>query len=88
MNDVETFMQLPLAAQAAVAGFAACNNLPLGEAALRAAPGVFFLRRRPEKRLLMLLMSPVLLILWPIVLYGAFLKSRGIDSGNLDFGDD
>ena len=31
---------------------------------------------------------PALLILWPIVLYGWFLQSRGIEPDDLDFGDD
>jgi hypothetical protein len=46
------------------------------------------LRWRPETRFLALLVSPTLLILWPIVLYSWFLKSRGIDPNDLDFGDD
>jgi hypothetical protein len=48
----------------------------------------FFLRCSPEKRFLVLLMSPALIIVWPVVLYSWFLKSRGIDPNDLDFGDD
>jgi len=48
----------------------------------------FFFRWHPETRFFALLISPVLLIIWPIVLYGLFLKSRGIGPDNLDFGDD
>jgi hypothetical protein len=46
------------------------------------------LRWRPERRLLALLFSPVLLIIWPVVLYALFLQSRGIDPNDLDFDDD
>jgi hypothetical protein len=57
---------------------------------LLAAPqrNCFFFRWSPEKRFLALLVSPVLLITWPIVLYAWFLKSRGIAPDDLDFGDD
>jgi hypothetical protein len=48
----------------------------------------FFLRWHPERRFFALLVSPVLLIIWPIVLYTLFLKSRGIEPDDLDFGDD
>jgi hypothetical protein len=48
----------------------------------------FFLRWHPELRSLALLVSPVLLIAWPVVLYAIFLKSRGIDLDDLDFFDD
>ncbi len=36
-------------------------------------------------RFLALLVSPTLLILWPIVLYVWFLRSRGIGPDDLDF---
>jgi hypothetical protein len=35
-----------------------------------------------------MLVSPVLLIVWPVVLYALILKSRGIDWKDLDFFDD
>jgi hypothetical protein len=57
---------------------------------LLAAPrrNCFFFRWRTETRFLALLVSPTLLILWPIVLYALFLRSRGIGPDDLDFGDD
>lgn len=48
----------------------------------------FFFCWQPETRFLALLVSPALLIIWPIVLYGWLIKSGGIDPDDLDFGDD
>jgi len=49
----------------------------------------FFSRLSVERRLLALLVAPTLLIIWPIVLYGLFLKSRGIGPEDLlDWDDD
>ncbi len=87
MNDTATFLELPIEAQVAVVCFAACATcLP---ALLLLAPrrDCFFLRWRPEKRLFMLLISPTLLIIWPVVLYALFLRSRGIGPDDLDFDD-
>jgi len=88
MNDMDLFLQLPLTAQAAVICFVACASFLF--AMLLAAPrrNCFFLRWRPETRFLALLVLPALFILWPIVLYGQFLKSRGIEPVDLDFGGD
>jgi hypothetical protein len=88
MNDIDLFLQLPIAAQAAAICFVACASCLF--VMLLAAPrqNCFFLRWRPETRFLALLFSPVLLIIWPIVLYAMFLKSRGIGPDDLDFGDD
>lgn len=88
MNDVDLFLQLPITAQAAILCFVACATCLF--VMLLAAPrrDCFFFRWHPETRFLALLASPALLILWPIVLYGWFLKSRGIDPDDLDFGDD
>lgn len=88
MNDIDLFLQLPTAAQAAAICFVACTSCLF--VMLLGAPrrNCFFLRWRPETRFLALLVSPVLLIIWPIVLYGLFLKSRGIEPDDLDFGDD
>ena len=88
MNDLELFLELPLIAQAGVICFIACATglfVMLLTAPLR---NCFFLRWRPEIRLLALLVSPVLLLIWPIVLYALFLKSRGIDLDDPDFFDD
>lgn len=88
MNDIDLFLQLPTAAQAAAICFVACTSCLI--VMLLAAPrrNCFFFRWRPETRFLALLVLPVLLIIWPIVLYGLFLKSRGREPDDLDFGDD
>jgi len=88
MNGIDLFLQLPITAQAAAICFVACATGLF--VILLAAPrrNCFFLRWRPETRFLALLVSPALLIIWPIVLYGLFLKSRGIGPDDLDFGDD
>ncbi|HZL50030.1 MAG TPA: hypothetical protein VFC37_03685 [Terracidiphilus sp.] len=88
MNGIDLFLQLPIAAQAAAICFVACTSCLI--VMLLAAPrrNRFFFRWSPETRFLALLVSPVLLIIWPIVVYGVFLKSRGIDPDDLDFGDD
>ena len=88
MNGIDLFLQLPITAQAAAICFVACATGLF--VILLAAPrrNCFFFRWRPETRFLALLVSPALLIIWPIVLYGWFLKSRGIEPDDLDFGDD
>lgn len=89
MNDLDTFLELPFAAQAAVICFVLCATCLLAMVLFAPQRDCFFLRWRPEKRFLALLVSPVLLIVWPILLYGLFLKSRGIGPDDLlDFGDD
>ena len=88
MNDIDLFLQLPLTAQAAVICFVACVTGLF--VILLAAPrrDCFFFRLRPETRLLALLVSPTLLIVWPVVLYAWFLKSRGIGPDDLDYFED
>jgi hypothetical protein len=88
MNGIDLFLQLPVTAQAAVICFSAYATCLL--VMLLAAPrrNCFFFRWHPETRFLALLVSPVLLIIWPIVPYALFLKSRGIGPDDLDFGDD
>jgi len=88
MNGIDLFLQLPITAQAAVICFVAFSTGLF--VLLLAAPrrNCFFLRWHPETRFLALLVSPVLLIIWPIVLYGLFLKSRGIEGDDPDFFDD
>jgi hypothetical protein len=88
MNGIDLFLQLPITAQAAAICFVAFSTGLL--VVLLTAPrrNCFFLRWRPATRFLALLVSPVLFIIWPIVLYGLFLKSRGIGPDDLDFGDD
>lgn len=88
MNDIDLFLELPFAAQAAAICFVLCGTALF--VVVLAAPrrNCFFLRWHPETRLLCLLVAPTLLILWPIVLYGWFLKSRGIGPDDRDFFED
>ncbi len=88
MDVIELFLELPLTAQAAAICFVICTSGLL--VLLLAAPrrDYFFLRWRPETRFLALLISPALLIVWPIVLYAWFLKSRGIELDDLDYFDE
>lgn len=88
MNDIEPFLELPIAAQAAAICFVVCATCLFAMILLAPRRDCFFLRWHPEIRLMALLVSPALLIIWPIVLYGLFLKSRGIDWDDLDFFDD
>ena len=88
MNDLDLFLELPVAAQAAVLCFIVCATGLFAVLLLAPRRDCLFFRWRPERRFLALMFSPVLLILWPIVLYAWFLKSRGIDPGDFDFHDD
>ena len=88
MDGFDFFLQLPITAQAAVVCFVACATSLFAILLLAPRRNCFFLRWRPETRFLALLAAPTLIILWPIVLYGWFLKSRGIGPDDLDFGDD
>ncbi len=88
MNDLGLFLDLPVVAQACVLCFIASGTGLFAVLLLAPRRNCFFLRWRPETRFLALLLSPALLIIWPIVLYGLFLKSRGIGPDDLDFGDD
>jgi hypothetical protein len=88
MNDLDLFLELPVAAEAGVLCFIVSATGLFAVLLLAPRRNCFFLRWRPETRFLALLVSPTLLILWPIVLYGWFLKSRGIGPDDLDFGDD
>jgi hypothetical protein len=88
MNDLDLFFELPVTAQASVLCF--ITSLTRLFVVLLLAPrrNCFFLRGRPETRFLALMVSPVLLIIWPIVFYALFLKSRGIGLDDPDFDDD
>ena len=88
MDGFAVFLQLLITAQAAVVCFIACSTSLFVILLTAPRQNCFFLRWRPETRFLALLVSPTLLILWPIMLYGWFLKSRGIPPNDLDFGDD
>jgi hypothetical protein len=88
MKDFELFLELPITAQVAALCFVVCATCLLAVLLLAPRRDCFFFRWHPETRFLALLASPTLLILWPIVLYAWFLKSRGIDPGDFDFDDD
>jgi len=88
MNDVEAFLDLPITAQGAVICFIVCATGLLLVVLTAPKRDCFFLRWHPEIRFLALLISPALLIIWPIVLYAMFLESRGVDLDDLDFFDD
>ena len=88
MNEMDTFLELPFMAQAAVVCFVVCATVLF--VMLIAAPrrNCFFFRWHAETILLSLVAAPTLLILWPVVLYAWFIQSRGIDPNDLDFYDD
>src|ERR1017187_8338884 len=69
MNDIELFLQLPITAQAACICFAACTSCLFVLLLFAPRRNCFFFRWSPETRFLALLVSPVLLIIWPIVVY-------------------
>ncbi len=88
MDELEFFCQLPLLDQTLIV----CSTVGVAALlpALIFAPrrDCFFLRWYPETRILALLVAPTLLIIWPIVIYGWILRSRGVDPADPDFGDD
>jgi hypothetical protein len=88
MSDVDVFLDLPVSAQLAVICFSFCATSLF--AILMCAPrrNCFFLKWRMETRFLALFLSPLLLLGWPIVLYGLFLRSRGIRAYDPDFLDE
>jgi hypothetical protein len=88
MDGIDLFLELPTTAQAAVICFVACASCLFVMVLAAPRRDCFFFRWHPETRFFALLISPVLLIIWPIVLYGLFLKSRGIGPDDLDFGGD
>lgn len=88
MDGIDLFLELPITAQAAAICFIACASCLFVMVLAAPRRDCFFFRWRPETRFFALLISPALLIIWPIVLYGLLLKSRGIGPNDLDFGDD
>ena len=87
MNNIDVLLELPIAVHVAAICFVVCATGLL--ATLLAAPrrNCFFFRWSPEVRFLALIVSPAMLIVWPIVLYGWFLKSMGVEPDDLDFDD-
>ena len=88
MNDLDPFLELPVTAQACVLCFVASLTGLFVVLLLAPRRNCFFLRWHAETRFLALLVSPVLLIIWPVIVYVLFLRSRGIGPDDLDFGDD
>jgi hypothetical protein len=88
MEGIEFFLQLPITAQAAAICFVACASCLFAMLLAATRRNCFFFRLHPEARFLALLVSPALLIIWPVVLWAKFLESRGIGPDDLDFGDD
>lgn len=88
MNELEVFCQFSLLDQILIICVTACTPLLLTALVFAPRRDCFLFRWRPETRILALLVAPTLLILWPIVLYGWFLRSRGIDPADPDFMDD
>jgi hypothetical protein len=88
MNDIDLFLQLPITAQAAAICFVACASCLFVMLLTAPRRNCFFFRWRPETRFLALLVSPALLILWPMIAYWWFLKSRGIEPDDPDFFED
>ena len=88
MNDLDVFLDFPVAVHLAVICFSVCFSALLVMLIFAPRRNCFFFRWRPETRFLALLFSPTLLIIWPIVLYAMFLKSRGIGPDDLDYFDD
>jgi hypothetical protein len=87
MDGMDLFLELPATAQAAVICLVACASCLF--VILLAAPrrDCFFFRWHPENRLFALIVSPSLLILWPILLVHLMIK-YGIVPSDPDFYDD
>jgi hypothetical protein len=88
MDCFDLFCQLPLREQTFIVFSVVCMTALLTVLICAPRRNCFFLRWQPEARLLALLAAPTLLILWPVLLYGWFLRSRGIDPSDHDFMDD
>jgi hypothetical protein len=88
MNDITSFLELPITAQVAAVCFVACATGLLVLLLTTPRRDCFFFRWRQEVRFLALLVAPAIVIVWPIVLYGLFLKSRGIGPEDLDYFDE
>lgn len=87
MNQLDVLGQLSVPELALIVFTSVCISIPL--TALICAPrrNCFFFRWSPAARFLVLLAAPILLIIWPILLYNWFLRSRGIDPADPDFWD-
>lgn len=88
MDGFEFFCQLPLLDQILIVYCAVCITALLVVLICAPQRDCFFLRWHAETRILALLAAPTLLLLWPILLYHWFLRSRGIDPADFDLFDD
>ena len=88
MDGFEFFCDLSLLDQSLIICFAVCATAFL--AVLICAPrrDCFFFRWHGETRLLALMVAPTLILFWPLLLYGWFLRRRGIDLADSDLFDD
>jgi hypothetical protein len=88
MNELEFFCQLPFPDQALLACSSVLFQFLLVVLIFAPHRNCFFLRWSPQVRMLALLATPILFLIWPILLYGWFLRSRGIDLADPDWSDD
>jgi hypothetical protein len=88
MNDLDLLLDLPVAAQLSAVLFVACATGLLLVLLTAPRQDCFFLRWTAAGRLLALMVAPAMLIVWPVVLYAWFLKSRGIGPEDLDYFDE
>ena len=88
MHDVDAFLDLSLAGQASTICLVICAAALF--VILLTAPqrDCFFLRWTAPVRFLALIVLPALFIVWSIILYGWFLKSRGIGPEDMDYFDE
>jgi hypothetical protein len=87
MDDLDFSLGVPFTAQLCALLFIACATGRLVILIATPRRDCLFLRWEAEVRLLALVISPVLLIVWPLVLSAWFLKSGGVDAEDLDFED-
>ena len=88
MDGFEFFCQLPLLVQVLIVCCGVCAAVLLTLLICAPRRDRFFFRWHAEGRLLALMLAPTLLIVWPILLYGWFLRSRGVDPADTDLFDD
>jgi hypothetical protein len=78
---------LPASALVAMAVFSICSTVLIMMLLFAPRRDCFYLRWHPETRFLALMVSPSLLILWPLVLVWWMMK-HGMISSDSDFYDD
>lgn len=88
MDALEFFCQLPLLGQVLIVCCAAFFTALLVVLICAQRRDCFFFRLRAETRILALMVAPTLLLVWPLLLYHWFLRSRGVDPADFDLFDD